>query len=873
MTEPERTSYRGRVEKQTRRSAENPARWIERETADELLAKLKNLHRQTEMHDELLDVYETLHESQRHFREMVDALPAAIYTTDAEGRLTHFNPAAVQLSGRAPELGTDQWCVTWKLFWPDGTPMKHDECPMAVALKEGRIQDGVEAIAERPDGTRFWFTPYPRLLRDAEGRITGGINMLLDITERKKSEQASSLLAAIVDSSDDAIVSKTLDGIVTSWNKSAERLFGYTAGEAIGQHITLIVPQDRLDEEATIISRLRQGERIDHFETLRRRKDGTLLDVSLTISPVKDSTGRVVGASKVARDITGRKQIEQALRKSEERFRVIVKQAGAGVIQTDTAGRMVLVNQHWCEMLGYSEAELLEMDVADVTHPANLTPTLEAVSRLADGGPDFVIEKQYRRKDGSVLWANTSVTALRGAAGEYLGMVAFVTDIGEQRRRQMVAEGQKKAFERAASGDPLNAVLSILVRTAREQSASGARAAIFLIDGAVLRFAVSADMPETYTGAMDGFPIGPQYPSCGYSAWSGQTVIVRDVEQDPLWAPYVRLALAHGFRACWSFPILSFGGKVLGTFALYHAEAREPDPSDLGLVNLLADTAAVLIGRHQEAEERQRAVAALRESEERHRELAGKLDAEVHARTDELERQNGEMLEQAGHLRALSNRLMRLQDEERRRIARELHDSVGQDLAALSMCLEGAKRVAKGTPETAVQKLNEACEIVEKCSSEIRTLSHLLHPPLLEELGLASAIEWYVEGFASRSKIAVDLQMPSGFKRLDSSVELPLFRVLQECLTNIHRHSESKTATVKVEADEHKVSLEISDQGKGMETRDSRPNGGKRLGVGISGMRERLKDLGGTLEIHSTNQGTTVRAAIPLRADARAATP
>ncbi|MHB8484442.1 MAG: sensor histidine kinase, partial [Candidatus Acidiferrales bacterium] len=173
---------------------------------------------------------------------------------------------------------------------------------------------------------------------------------------------------------------------------------------------------------------------------------------------------------------------------------------------------------------------------------------------------------------------------------------------------------------------------------------------------------------------------------------------------------------------------------------------------------------------------------------------------------------------------------------------------------------------------TAAQKLDEACEIVDKCSSDIRTLSHLLHPPLLEELGLASAIKWYVEGFASRSKIEVNLQMPPGFKRMEPAIELPLFRVLQECLTNIHRHSESKTATVKVEADERKVSLEVSDQGKGLPKRDATLGSGKRLGVGINGMRERLKDLGGTLELYSTNQGTTVRAAIPLRADARAAT-
>ena len=132
-----------------------------------------------------------LRESERRFREMIDLLPAAIYTTDAEGRLTHFNPAAVEFSGRVPELGTDHWCVSWKMFLPDGTPLPHDQCPMAVALKEGRIIDGAECIAERPDGRRVWFTPYPRPLRDAEGRIVGGVNMLLDITERKAAERAS----------------------------------------------------------------------------------------------------------------------------------------------------------------------------------------------------------------------------------------------------------------------------------------------------------------------------------------------------------------------------------------------------------------------------------------------------------------------------------------------------------------------------------------------------------------------------------------------------------------------------------------------------------------------------------------------------------
>ncbi len=132
---------------------------------------------------------ETLREDERRFREMIDALPAAIYTTDAEGCLTHFNPAAVEFSGRVPELGTQHWCVSWKMFRPDGTPLPHDECPMAVALKEGRIVRGAEAIAERPDGRRIWFTPYPTPLRDSAGTIVGGINMLVDISERKRAQE------------------------------------------------------------------------------------------------------------------------------------------------------------------------------------------------------------------------------------------------------------------------------------------------------------------------------------------------------------------------------------------------------------------------------------------------------------------------------------------------------------------------------------------------------------------------------------------------------------------------------------------------------------------------------------------------------------
>ncbi len=163
------------------------------------------------------------------------------------------------------------------------------------------------------------------ILNDPEARPDNVSQSLLDELPslRLKADKAIGLLAAIVDSSDDAIISKSLDGVITNWNAGAERLFGYTTEEAVGQHISLIIPPNRLGEERIILERLSRGERIDHFDTVRMRKDGTTLDISLTISPVKDATGKIVGASKIARDVTQRKRVERALHESEERFRLL----------------------------------------------------------------------------------------------------------------------------------------------------------------------------------------------------------------------------------------------------------------------------------------------------------------------------------------------------------------------------------------------------------------------------------------------------------------------------------------------------------------------------------------------------------------------
>ena len=271
------------------------------------------LHSEIELPRFLLKAGEAITRGDNYFRDVLELLPAAIYTTDAAGRITYYNQAAALLWGQCPELGESEWCGSWKLYWPDGRPLPHDQCPMALAIKEGRPNRGMEAVAERPDGIKIPFIPYPTPLYDLSGTLIGAVNMLVDITDRKRAEETAQRLASIVEYSDDAIISKDLDGIITSWNRGAQTLFGYTAREAVGNSVRTLIPPDRLDEESEILARIRRGEHIEHYETVRRRKDGTLIDISLTVSPVKNAAGEIVGASKIARNISERKRAEEAL--------------------------------------------------------------------------------------------------------------------------------------------------------------------------------------------------------------------------------------------------------------------------------------------------------------------------------------------------------------------------------------------------------------------------------------------------------------------------------------------------------------------------------------------------------------------------------
>jgi PAS domain S-box-containing protein len=217
-------------------------------------------------------------------------------------------------------------------------------------------------------------------------------------------------------------------------------------------------------------------------------------------------------------------------------------------------------------------------------------------------------------------------------------------------------------------------------------------------------------------------------------------------------------------------------------------------------------------------------------------------------------------------LRLLSHRLMRLQDEERRRIARELHDSTGQCLASIRMQLETVQRAVPELPGNAQKALDEAVSTCQTCTADIRTISYLLHPPLLDEVGLVPALDWYVSGFSERSGIKVMQEVRAPGTRLSKDLNTALFRIIQEALVNIHKHAESKEARVRLHCQNNTLVLEIRDYGKGFDPSvvEGRRKGVRGLGVGITGMRERVRQLHGTLEIATANPGTLVRATFPV---------
>jgi PAS domain S-box-containing protein len=406
------------------------------------------------------------------FRELVNALPAAVYTTDPSGRITYYNEAAAALWGCRPDLGNSDWCGSWKLFWPDGRAMPHDQCPMATAVKKQQAIRGLEAVAERPDGTRVPFLPFPTPIFNEAGVFVGAVNMLVDISERKRAEEATQRLASIVDSSDDAIISKDLDGIIRSWNSAASRLFGYEAAEVVGKPVTILIPQDRRDEESFILHQIRRGERIEHYETVRRRKDGGLIDVSLTVSPVRNAQGRIIGASKIARDITKRKRdINAALLLAS-----IVETSDDAIVSKTLDGLITSWNKGAERIFGYMAEEIIGKSIKVLIPREYHAEEDTILDRLRRGQRIEHYETIRQHKHGSLINVSLTVSPVADPQGKIVGASKIARDITERKR----TEAQITLLAREAEHRTKNilATVQATVHLTQSETIDGLKSAI-----------------------------------------------------------------------------------------------------------------------------------------------------------------------------------------------------------------------------------------------------------------------------------------------------------------------------------------------------------------------------------------------------------
>src|SRR5580700_3949254 len=662
------------------------------------------------------------------------------------------------------KLGNDEWETSE--VW---------ESVRAALSVPGDFQ-AVEIDREFPAGRRT-------LVLEAR-RLAGAGNSLIvltfhDVTERKLAEQTTSLLAAIVDSSDDAIVSKKLDGTITSWNHGAERLFGYKAEETVGQPITLIIPWERRSEEEDILRRLARGKRVDHFETVCNRKDGATVDVSLTISPIRDAAGRVIGASKVARDITERKQAERAL---SEQARLLDLSNDA-IFVRDAGDHVTYWNKAATELYGFTRKEALGRvthEILQTQFPEHLEKINEQLHRDGNWNGELV----HTRKDGTKVIVMSRWVLDREANGSARCILETNNDITQAKRTEKALRDSEERFRAIVETTPecvklVSADGTLLHMNKPGLEMVGARSADEVVGKNVYdliapedrdRFKVfNESVCQGEQGSLQFDIIGLEGKRRHMETHAAplrnpdDTVVHLAVTVDiserkqaeellrtseerfralvnassdvvyrmsPDWSEMRELD-GRGFIADTAKPrkdwlneyihpddqpiVLRTVREAVRTKRMFELEHRvRRTDGTLGWTNSRAVPLLNVNGEILEWFGAASDVTARKEAEENFRKLAKTLDAEVRARTRELE-------EQSSQVRELSWRLLRSQDEERRHIARELHDSAGQTLTVLGMSLaQLVQKTGRSAPELA-SEAEQIQETVQQLHREIRT--------------------------------------------------------------------------------------------------------------------------------------------------------
>ncbi len=558
-------------------------------------------------------------------RALLDILPAGVLVAERSGQITLTNQTARTLLGGAVTGDAHGPRGGYRLFRPDGAPYPPEELPLARALDRGEETREAEILVG--DGFERTIIASGRPILDAKGQVQGAVAAFRDITEWKRAEESTRWLAAIVESSEDAIIGKDLDGVITHWNPAAERLYGYTAAEVVGRSSSLLMSPEHAGDLAQILARLRQGERVEHLETVHVRKDDTRVDVSQSLSPVKDAHGTIVGAATIARDITERKAVHERLRESEARLEAVLNQMPAGVAIVEApSGKALLFNEQAVRIMGEPARPVKGVADYPIYEGFHLDgrpyrPEERPLVRALTRGETVVGEEMVvRRADGSRVVIRANAAPIRGSGGRVIAGVIAFEDITERRRDEEREHFLAVASTVLTSSLDYKATLERVASLAVPGLADWCFVDLVEENGWVRRVAVAhADPDKAELAGRLRRPYAPK-PDAEWgmseALRSGRANMVDEVTEEVLQAVardpgHLVLLRDLGPKSFVTAPLMA-RGEVLGAVTLVSTQVgRRYGPEDARLAEDLGRRAGIAIdnARLYEAEQRARAQA------------------------------------------------------------------------------------------------------------------------------------------------------------------------------------------------------------------------------------------------------------------------
>ncbi len=722
----------------------------------------------------------------------------------------------------------------------------------------------------------------------------------------KKNKDDSGRLAAIVDSTDVAIIDKTLDGIISSWNRAAERLFGYTESEAVGRPLAMLIPPGCEQEECDILSRIVRGERVGQFETVRRRKDGRLLDLAVSICPIRDAGGKIIGASKFAYDLTSRKRAEAALRESDELRRQIIASVAEGVIAFDLELRYTIWNPYMEMLTGISAEHILGRRLQDVFPVVRSNGRLELIQRALLGESVNLPDAQPISGASTTSWTQTRVSPLRNARGEITGVIATLRDVTERKSAEDALRLTRFTMERAALGifwvesdgkiaDVNDAACAMLGYTRAELLALSVRDIdpdVANVDWYEQRKRLKRTgtlLIESHHRTKDGhvFPVEVASNFIVFGERELNCAFVRDISGRKQAEEAVRsseeryrLIVETAEEGIWMVDekfMTSFANPKMAQMLGTTVEEMRWRP----LFDYVDEADRPAAMRHLEW--RRQGLREQYEFKYKRRDGTflwaavaanpvydsnGRYIGSLRMVSDITERKRtAELLSRSREdLRALAARLESAREEECVRIAREAHDELGQNLTAVKMELSGLRKSLaaskdRGFKAPLLEKIDSISKMLSGTVASVRRICSELRPSALDDIGLTAAIESHALQFQARSGVRCSLTLSAEPIAADAARSTVLFRIFQEILTNVARHAHASRITVSLKPAEGHAVLEVVDNGRGFAESAVR----ERKSLGLLGMRERALAVGGTVDIQSVpKKGTTVTVRIPI---------